>query len=305
VTRAVVVVGSVNVDLVLTADRLPGPGETVGGAGFQQGGGGKGGNQAVAAARLGVPTRLIACVGDDPFGVVAIDELGAAGVDVIAVSTVAAATGVAAVLVDAAGENSIVVAPGANTMLTPGLVATGLDRVGAESVVLLTNLEAPLEAVRQAIATARSRGWTVVLNPAPALHLPRDVLGGVDVLTPNQHEVAGLGFAGVADLLGAGAGAVVVTRGAAGADLHRPGAAVRHVDAIAVDVIDSTGAGDCFSGVLAAALASGADLDVAVEVATIAGSLATARLGARAGFPTMAELRRAAPVTTSAVPAWA
>lgn len=302
----VVVVGSVNVDLVFIVERLPAPGETVGGARFQQSGGGKGGNQAVAAARLGVPTRLVACIGDDPLGAAARDELIAAAVDTADVRTVDAATGVAVVLVNADGENSIAVAPGANWLVGPDQVERALTRIADPDrpVVVLASLEVPLPAIEQAAECAQRYGWTFILNPAPAQPLPRSLLARVDVLTPNQHELGRLGAGAAAELLEAGISAVVVTRGSAGADVYRPGQPVDHIEALPVEAVDTTGAGDCFAGVLAAGLAAGAELRVAVEIAVAAGSLATLGLGARSAVPSLAELRTVVPDAVASIPGW-
>jgi ribokinase len=285
----IVVVGSVNVDLVVRLPRLPRPGETAGGGVFSVGPGGKGGNQAVAAARLGADVSLVAAVGDDDYGRGARADLENEGVHTRLVTTVDASTGIAVVFVDETAENLIAVAPGANAALSPDAVAAALTGLPDGPAVLLAGLEVPLACVEAAVAVAADRGWTVVVNPAPAVPLPETLLGRIDVLTPNEGELAVLADAGTAALLDAGVGAVVVTRGAAGAVVHDR---VRElvVPAPGVEAVDATGAGDCFSGALAWALGSGLALPDAVRLAVTAASLSTRAAGARTGCPTRQEL---------------
>ena len=269
----VLVVGSVNVDLHLRVPRLPAAGETVLSGSFDRVPGGKGGNQACAVAALGVPVELLAAVGDDADGVFSLDALRAAGVGVDRVVTVASPTGLAIVMVDAAGENAIAVVSGANAALGP----EHLDRasfVGVDAVVLL--LEVPLPTVVAALGLAREVGARVVLNAAPAMALDESLLERVDVLVVNEGE---------AKLLGAGAPlaareAVVITRGALGCTV-RDARGSRDVAAYAVDAVDSTGAGDCFVGALTAALVSGRDIDAAARYASAAAALSVQRSGAR------------------------
>lgn len=283
-----VVVGSVNVDLVVRVHRLPSPGETVTGGTFHRALGGKGANQAAAAAKLGARTRLVGLTGDDEFGRLAREDLAAHGVDLTGLGRGEGPTGVATILVDSGGENLIAVAPGANHEVTAAHVATHLERLGEPGGVVLSVLEVPDEAVEAAAVTARDRGSRFVLNPAPARALPAELLARCDVLTPNEHELRALG--GVDALHGLGVGAVVVTRGAEGAEVHLPGRAPLHVDPFRAEVIDTTGAGDAFNGTFAWALAEGRPLDQAVRLAAAAGALATRALGARAGLPDRAEL---------------
>ncbi|HEX2051879.1 MAG TPA: ribokinase [Actinomycetota bacterium] len=289
-SATVVVVGSVNVDLVTYVDRLPRPGETVVGGTFARAHGGKGANQAVAAARLGARAVLVGMVGDDDLGAAARAELAREGVDVDAVGESSRHTGVAQILVDRAGENLIAVASGANDDLTTERVEAALARVDAPHAVVLSVLEVPDDAVAAAARAAGARGWPFVLNPAPARAVAREVLASCAVVTPNEHELAGLGGGSADELLGAGAGAVVVTRGAAGAELVRVGRAVHRQAAFEARPVDTTGAGDAFSGALAWALAEGRDLEHAVELAAAAGALATQKEGARGGMPARAEL---------------
>ena len=282
----VIVVGSVNADLVVRAARLPGPGETVTGGRFARHGGGKGANQAVAAARLGARTALVAAVGDDDFGAEALRGLAAEGVDVDGVARLAdVATGVALIVVDERAENQIAVASGANAALDGAFVAAALERL--EGGVVLLSLE-----VGDAALLAGARGARLaVLNPAPAREVPAALLHAGPLLTPNAGEARDL--TGEEDPRAAAlalrerTGApVVVTLGADGALLaDGPGDPVR-VPAPRVDAVDTTGAGDCLNGALAAELARGAALEAAVAFAVRAAALSTLRQGARDGMPT-------------------
>jgi ribokinase len=300
----VVVVGSVNVDLVVHGERLPAPGATVTGGTFERHHGGKGGNQAVAAARLGRPTFLIAAVGDDAFGAEARASLEADGVEVAGLATIPSApTGVALILVDAAGENLISVASGASDRLEPAMVADSLDRLGSlDGDVVLISREIPAETVVAALEAARRAGAMTVLNPAPADGLAAADLGSVDVLTPNRGELVACagGIGGDAPealarrLLEAGIRrAVVVTLGSDGALLVPVDGEVVHVPGHVVRSVDATGAGDTFSGALAVGLAEGRPIEEAVRRATAAAALSTTVPGAREGMPTLEALEAA------------
>jgi len=273
----VCVVGSANLDLVAGVARRPGPGETLLGHSYAEHPGGKGLNQAVAAARQGASTTFVGAVGADAAGERLTAVLTEAGCDVDAVLVVDTPTGRALIVVDDAGENSIVVIPGANDYCPTAHTPQG---------VLLVQLEVPMDVVAASVRAAKNAGCTVVLNPAPARDVPAEVLAAVDVIVPNEHEVELLG--GVARLLDAGVGVVVVTRGADGAEVHRRDAAPIQIAAPAVTVVDTTGAGDTLSGTVAAALASGYDIDDAVRRGVIAGSLATTIAGAVPSIPTAA-----------------
>jgi ribokinase len=286
----VVVVGSINADLVVSVPSLPGPGETVTGGRFARHGGGKGANQAVAAARLGADVALVGAVGDDEMGSAALAELAAEGIDVSAVARLAGeATGVALIMVDAAGENTIAVASGANARVDAAGGALG----GPAGVVLLGH-EVPETAVLAGARAARDAGWLPVLNPAPARPLPDALLALAPVLTPNASEACAL--AGEADpeaaavALARSTGApVLVTLGARGA-LLIDGERREPIPAPSVEAVDTTGAGDALNGALAAELAGGAALADAARVAVAAASLSTRRAGARAGMPRRDEL---------------
>lgn len=291
---AVVVVGSVNEDLVFDGvSRLPAPGETVHATHVERLPGGKGGNQAVACRGLGVRTLLVGAVGDDEPGRAALDDLDRSGVERQFVRTRALPTGVAAVAVDTRGENFILVAPGANALVDAADAAAVAEAVVGHRVVLLASLEVPQAVVAQWAAQAKARGWTVVVNPAPVPDggLADALLRCVDVLTPNVPELEALGGS-PGQLFDRGVGAVVVTRGRGGAEVHLPGRPVARQPAFPVDAVDTTGAGDAFSGALAAQLARGLDLVDAVRAAAAVGALATRAPGARSALPDGDELER-------------
>jgi ribokinase len=284
---SVLVVGSINADLVVTLERLPKPGETVTGGRFARHGGGKGANQAVAAARAGAAVRFAGAVGDDDLGAAALDELAAEGVDVSAVARLEGEpTGVALIAVDREGRNQIAVASGANTHVDAALVERALnDRPLGEHDVCLLGFEIPDDAILAAARAATRAGARVVLNPAPARDLPVELLDLGVWLTPNAGEVTALTNerdperAGRA--LSAESGApVVVTLGERGALLIRP-EGIALLPAPRVDVVDTTGAGDVLSGVLAAGLAAGLAVEDATRRAVEAASASVRVAGAR------------------------
>ena len=275
----VCVLGSANLDLVATVARLPGPGETVSGTSYHEYPGGKGLNQAVAAARAGARTAFVGAVGTDNAGEVLAAVLTADGIDGALVERVAAPTGRALIGVSATGENSIIVVPGANATVT--------GRTIPPARVLLAQLEVPLDAVQRAFAAARAAGTITVLNPAPAQPLGAELLGECDLVVPNEHELQLLG--GVDRLLALGARAVVVTLGARGAELHTPDG-VHAVAPFAVASVDTTAAGDSFCGALCARLAVGDELPAALRFAAASGALCTTRAGAVPSIPQRAEI---------------
>jgi ribokinase len=294
----VAVVGSLNLDMVVPVPRHPSPGETVLGGDVFRNPGGKGANQAVAAARLGQPTAMIGRVGRDQEGATLIEALEAAEVDASrVVRTPGAATGMALITVDQRGENAIVVSPGANSRVTPQDVDSAQEILGSARVLLL-QLEIPLEAVA---AAARAASGTIVLNPAPARPLPRSLLESVDVLVPNRSELAVLAGAAaepvdddqVAQLAARihGPKAMVVTLGAAGA-LVVEGGRTDRVPAIPVEPVDTTAAGDAFCGALADALVRGQPLGEAARWAVRAAAVACTRAGAQASLPSRDEIDR-------------
>jgi ribokinase len=285
----VVVVGSANMDLVVTAPTLPAPGETVLGDAFTTVPGGKGANQAVAVARAGGRCSFIGAIGDDGFATALRDNLVASEVDVSLVRSVSGPSGVALIAVDRAAENLIVVAPGANAALTT-LDKADRTAIGAASV-LLCQLEIPVGTVIQAAAAAHAVGTTVMLNAAPARPLPAELLQVLDVLVVNQGEAEVLAGrpASPHDLLDL-VPRVVMTLGARGvAYADRDGLRL-HIDAPRVTAVDTTAAGDAFTGALAVAWAEGRPVDEALAWACAAGAVCAQRFGASSSLPTRDEI---------------
>lgn len=286
----VVVVGSLNQDLTVRTPHLPVPGETVLGSGHSFGLGGKGANQAVAAARLERSVAMVGLVGADQAGREMLDRLAEEGVDISAISTDAEAhTGLAVIAVDDRGENSIVVSPGANARLTPLDIEASRATI-EDATVLLLQLEVPLQAV---IAAASLANGTVVLNPAPAQTLPIELIEATDVIVPNRSELAVLAGvdepASLSDVMTASRAfltdrTLVVTLGADGAVVIRDGEATP-VSAPRVTPVDTTGAGDAFCGALADALSRGIGLETSVTWAAAAGAVAATRAGAQGAMP--------------------
>ena len=282
----VVVVGSVNVDLVVRVARLPGPGETVTRGTFARHGGGKGANQAVAARRLGARTAIVGAVGDDDLGAEAVRELEAEGVDVASIAHLSdVPTGAAVIVVDDAGENQIAVASGANAAVDGASVERALRDLGAELVLL------SLEVSDEALLTGAAAARTPILNPAPARNLPPGLLDTRPLLTPNAGEARMMTgeddmHAAAKSLFRRTGAPVVVTLGADGALLVRDEGEPLRIPAPVVSAVDTTGAGDCLNGALAAELARGTRLEDAVAFAVRAAALSTLAAGARAGMPT-------------------
>jgi ribokinase len=268
----VMVIGSLNVDLVTRVERHPRPGETLLGDGLSRLAGGKGANQAVAAAAAGAEVLMVGCVGDDAGGAAYRDRLQRRGVDVTRLRVVeGAASGHALIAVDDHGENSIIVIPGANTSLGD-VEVSAVDDLGPGDVLLL-QLEVPLPVVCSATRRAAHRGARVVLNTAPYAALPADVVALADPVVANEHEMVALAESG------AEPGSLLVTFGANGVTWD--GETVPAHEVGAADVVDTTGAGDAFCGALAAALAAGADRPTALEAALAAGAAAVRHEGAQ------------------------
>ncbi|MEV0645970.1 ribokinase [Phytomonospora sp. NPDC050363] len=290
----VTVVGSVNMDLVATTPTLPAPGETVLGHGFSTVPGGKGANQAVAAARAGGRTAFIGAVGSDGFGTELRSALELSGVDIDGLRTVPGPSGVALIAVDDAGENSIVVAPGANGELR-NLTVEDRGRIAAASV-LVCQLEVPLLAVLEAARAAREAGTRVVLNAAPARELPAELLSLVDLLVVNEGEARTLADTeatdpgSLIDALVRVVPHVVLTLGGAGSVYGDRGGRRETVAAPKVTVVDTTAAGDSFTGALAVAWAEGRDLPEACRWASAAGGVTVQRPGATSALPGRAEI---------------
>ncbi|MCA0335547.1 MAG: PfkB family carbohydrate kinase [Actinobacteria bacterium] len=268
----VLVLGSLNVDLVTSVERHPRPGETLLGEGLSRLAGGKGANQAVAAAAAGATVAMVGCVGDDEGGTAYVSRLAGRGIDVSGVRTVAGQpTGTALIAVSDDGENTIIVVPGANAALDDREVAA-VDDLGPGDVLLL-QLEVPLRVVCAAARRAAGRGARVVLNTAPYAAVPADVVALADPLVANEHESVALAESGLVP------GSLLVTYGANGTAWNGRTWSAQVVPRH--QVVDTTGAGDAFCGALAAALATGADEDTAMRKALAAGAAAVRHTGAQ------------------------
>jgi ribokinase len=292
--RMITVVGSANIDLTFRAARLPRPGETVFGTAFYQGFGGKGANQAVAAARLGARVSFVGRVGADDFGRATRDQLAREGIDVRHLLTDPdRPTGTAAILVDDAGENAIVGVPGANLGLTPDDVRAAADLLRSSEIVLAP-CETMIETLAEAFRIADAAGRMCLLNPAPARDLPDELLRAIDVCVPNETELRQLtgrstssmaDVAAAAELLRArGPTAVIVTLGERGALVVGTGEPI-HIPGVLVQAVDASGAGDAFCGALAAYLAEGDSLVTAATRANRVAALSVTRPGTQASFP--------------------
>jgi len=301
VGNRVAVLGSLNADLVVRVPRFPAPGETLTGTSFSRFPGGKGANQAYAAARMGETPALIGQVGDDDLGRWLTTHLADGGVDVSRVAAVSDGTGLALITIDAEGQNHIVLVPGANGTFTPErLVRTTEWASGAR--VLLLQLEIPMETVQRAAEAARASGALVVLDPAPAAPMPRELVTVIDLLTPNETELAALTGGGTVSgerdvrwraerLIAEGTRSVLVKWGPHGARLF--GALGEHTwPAPRVAAVDTTAAGDTFNGALAAALARGADIEHAGHRAVTAATISVTRPGAQPSMPDAEEVDR-------------
>ena len=294
------VVGSLNMDLVIRSQHIPQPGETIIGSGFQTIPGGKGANQAVAAARLGGLVSMVGRVGEDAFADVLLDNLAANGVDNTFIKRdETTATGVALIVVDDDGENIIVVASGANMRLSETDIESA-EQVIADSDVLILQLEVPLPVVNRAAQIAKANEVTVVLNPAPARELPPDLLKLVDVLVPNESETAlltGLPIDSQVELekaadnlLSSGIRSVVITLGGRGAFLASTDYKSKIYGAFSIQSVDTTAAGDAFVAGLAVNYGAGKTLPDAIRWGNAAGAMAALRFGAQSSLPTRKEV---------------
>ncbi len=299
-TAQLTVVGSLNMDLVIRSPRIPQPGETIIGSDFQTVPGGKGANQAVAAARLGGQVTMVGRVGEDPFANVLVENLISAKIDVSHLQRdKEASTGVALIVVDDSGENSIVIASGANMRMTEGDVDAAEAAI-AKSDVLVLQLEVPLPVVKRSAQIAQSHNVTVILNPAPARELPSELLTLVDVLVPNESEAAlltGMPTESQGDLekaasnlLKSGVGSVVITLGKRGAYLAGPDFDSKVYEAFSIQPIDTTASGDAFMAGLAVNYGEGKTLAEAVRCGNATGALAAMRFGAQTSLPERLEV---------------
>lgn len=295
----ILVVGSSNTDMVVKTDRLPGPGETVLGGTFLMAAGGKGANQAVAAARLGADVVFVAKVGKDVFGRQAVELFEREGIDTSCmVRDAVDPSGVALITVDARGENCIVVASGANANLVRGDLVAAEEKIRKAALVLV-QLEIPLATVEYVAGLAAMHGIPVILNPAPACALPDELFRGLFALTPNQKEAEMLSGVAIVDrtsaeraalaLAGKGVGTVIITLGAEGA-LVLDGGEFQWVPAPVVTAVDTTAAGDVFCGALAVGLSEKWSMKDAVEFACAAAALSVTKMGAQTSAPFRGEV---------------
>ena len=298
----ITVVGSLNMDLVIRSPHIPQPGETILGSDFQTFPGGKGANQAVAAAKLGAYVSMVGRLGQDSFAEVLLENLASSGVDPSHISRdPEAASGVALIVVDDHGENTIVVASGANMQIDEGQIDAAEDTI-AGSDVLVLQLEIPLPAVMRSAEIARQHSVPVVLNPAPARDLPDELFGLVDVLIPNETEttlLSGQPASSEAELkqasrslLERGSGAVVITLGSRGALMANQENPCQIIPGFKVDPVDTTAAGDAFVAGLAVHLGEGSPLSEAILWGNAAGALATMRSGAQTSAPSRQEVEQ-------------
>lgn len=300
----VVVVGSLNMDLVTRAERLPRPGETLIGESFATVSGGKGANQAVASARLGAEVSMIGCVGADGYGEQLRAALLAEQIDCQALTTVEGSSGVALIVVDDSSQNAIVIVAGANGLLTSEVVR-GFDAVLQTADVIICQLEVPLQTVGYTLKRGRELGKTMILNPAPASSpLPADWYSSIDYLIPNESEASALSGllvdsletaeAAASRLIAAGAGKVIITLGAQGS-LFANGQGFEYFPALKVKAVDTTAAGDTFVGGFAAALAVGKSEVEAIRFGQIAAALSVTRAGAQPSIPTLSDVQAFSP----------
>lgn len=292
--KKIAVIGSSNTDMVIKANRLPVPGETVIGNHFMMNPGGKGANQAVAAARMGGDVSFITKTGNDLFGRQSMELYNSEGINTDFVfSDEDNPSGVALISVDANGENCILVAPGANSFLSTKDIDKARAVIEAADLLLM-QLEIPMETVEYATAIASQKGIKVVLNPAPAQNLAEDLLKKISIITPNKSEAEILTGVLVTDWISAqkaadvisnkGVDTVVITLGSLGA-LVKEGNTYHQIDAVVVDAVDTTAAGDTFSGTLCVGLAEGKSIVEAVKMACKASSVTVTRMGAQAAIP--------------------
>ena len=298
--KPIVVVGSINIDLVARAQRIPVTGETVAGLDFQTHPGGKGANQAVAVARLGYPVSMIGRTGDDAFGSQLRDGLHDAGVDISAVGISASSSGVAVIIVSPAGENVIVVTPGANGLVAPSDIDANLDMIRSAGLVL-TQLEIPLATVEHLAAVCAREGVPLMLDPAPACDLPGSVLKRARWFTPNETEASfylsngpGTESPGqiAESLLALGPEAVVLKLGARGVYIKDHHGLAKHIDGFRVRAVDTTAAGDAFNGAFATALMLGNSPAESARFAAAAAAISVTRPGAQPSMPTIAEVEQ-------------
>jgi len=297
--KPIVVVGSINIDLVAKAERIPVTGKTVPGNEFQTHPGGKGANQAVAVARLGYPVSMIGRIGDDAFGTELRKHLQDAGIDVSAVRTTEGSSGVAVIIVSPSGDNIIVPTPGANAALSPTDIDTYLDMIRNAGLVL-TQLEIPLETVEHLANICAREGVPLMLDPAPARELPSTVIEQSRWFTPNETEAAFYASSDLSDspmntahtLLLRGPQAIVLKLGARGVYLADRNGLDLHINAYPVRAVDTTAAGDAFNGAFATALMLGETPAASARFGAAAAAISVTRPGAQPSMPTLVEVQQ-------------
>jgi len=297
--KPIVCVGSINIDLVARASSIPAPGETLLGKDFATHPGGKGANQAVAVARLGHPVRMIGRLGDDGFGTQLRDHLTRYGVDTAGIMTSPGPSGVAVIVVADTGENSIVVVPGANALLTPEDLEESIDILRSASVVL-TQLETPLPTILRLAKLCQRLGVPLILDPAPAQALPKELLSIVSWFTPNETEAAF--YAGTSnpadpdatasELIDLGLASLVLKLGSRGAYLATPDGHRHRISSFPVNAVDTTAAGDAFNGAFATGLALGMSAPESARFAAAAAAISVTRFGAQPSMPSRADVQR-------------
>jgi ribokinase len=294
-TKPIVVIGSINMDLVARTPRIPAAGETLTGTDFVTTPGGKGANQAVAAARLGANVQMIGAVGEDVFGQALLENLASAGVDTTAVSQIPGPSGIAQIQVADSGQNSIIVVPGANGKVTPAILHQHEEKIRNAGIVLL-QLEIPLDTVLAACELCTSANVPVMLDPAPAASLPDAIFPQLAWFTPNETELglySGNGFppeTAAKQLLARGTHGVALKRGAEGVYIATSATEPAWIPAFPVETIDTVAAGDCFNGAFAVALLEGNSPAAAARFASAAAAISVTRRGAQAAMPTRAEV---------------
>ncbi|WLR51355.1 ribokinase [Bacillus tianshenii] len=290
----ITVIGSINMDLVTTAEIVPEQGETLMGTSFDTNPGGKGANQAVASAKLGANVTFIGCVGDDPFGQELIMNMKNHGIQTDRIKTITdEATGIATIILSN-GDNRIIVVPGANKFVSPELVEENEDII-AESDIVLLQLEIPMVTVETAAALAKKHNTKVILNPAPIQSLSNELLESVEHLTPNEHEVKELFEQAEHEeqkaLFKQLESKFIITKGSKGVSYCHDNI-VKEIDSFDVEAVDTTGAGDSFNGAIAVALSEGMELERACGFANAVGALSVTKSGAQGGMPTREEVER-------------
>ncbi|HUD14536.1 MAG TPA: ribokinase [Terracidiphilus sp.] len=294
--KPIVVVGSVTMDMVTLTPQIPSIGQTVIGTGFSTTPGGKGANQAVAAARLGYPVEMVGKVGDDVYGPALLENLARAGVGTAAMESTAGPSGLAPIFLAETGENAIVVVPGANASVDPAFVDRHAALIRSAGMVLC-QLEIPMETISHTLQLCAEAGVPVMLDPAPAATLPEELWSKVAWFTPNETEAAfyfekdKTAEAAAQSLLLRGPRGIVLKRGAEGSFVAVEGGKSAWVSPLKVDAIDTVGAGDCFNGAFAVALLEGNHPWAAAWIASIAAAISVTRRGAQASMPTRADIQ--------------